>query len=176
MCANSTYYSQKDLSCYQKRFFPSLQGFSSVTGTLNVTIDGCTDANCAACVANNSICTQCNSGYNLNVLDGCSPPCSANCAVCSSITACTLCSTGYTLNGGLCIVSSNNSSNSTTGKSGGGSGTATAVRNTLAVTLGVVIGVALGFGIPLVVGGIITVLNKLGVFKKLFKPKTQLVK
>ena len=180
MCPFQVYLSLKDGNCYEIKNFPANQGNSSVIGSVNYTIDSCADANCLSCVNTTTVCVQCNSGYYVDSMSGCSL-CPLNCSACLSQTTCTNCSSGYTLSGGSCTVASsgNNStvSNSTgTGNSTGngssgnsGNGT-TGGSNSKAVSYGVGLGVAIGLGVPAFAGGVSLLLAKLGVFSKFLKP------
>ena len=190
MCSSGKFLSLQDSTCYVTGNFPAKLGNSTAPGSLNLTIDSCSDANCLSCTSQNTACTQCDTGYQVNVATkGCSLVCSSNCDTCTSSTACTACSSGYTLNGGSCTAtsSSNNTSNNSTinnssinsttnnsssnntsaaaGNNSSANNNATPTRNSKALAVGLGFGIGLGFGVPIVAGGIALLLTKLGVFK-----------
>ena len=177
LCLNSTYLSLSDSKCYAVGSFPPKMGNYSEAGSPNLTIASCSDPNCNACAALYTTCTQCNSGYYLNSSSQCSP-CQTGCAKCSSATTCSECLAGYTLNGDSCTIiptptnntTTNNSTiNNTTGVNTTNNATETNSRsNSKALAIGIGLGFGVGVGVPVLLGGVIVLLTKLGVFKMCF--------
>ena len=177
MCTDGKYLSTKDSQCYALGTFPALMGNSSETGSVNLTLSSCSDTNCKSCTALYTACSLCNTGYYLSGTT-CSP-CGTYCEACTSATSCSACSTGATLTGESCIkpgdVVNNTTGGTTNNSTSGGSGNTTGKSspsnssrtgsNSKALSYGIGIGIAVGIGLPLILGGVIVLLTKFGLFK-----------